>query len=160
MNSFDKTFDKVRFWGLTLATLTASPLAGQGNQPDVAEMRVQMKQMQAASEEQQLSQQRQLAELQARLDRMEAEQERLASEKGEEASATSQIKGEGDWQPPFPLRLGARENFIDISAIGTFAAGASTEPHLEELQAGAHDPRQRGFNVQSLELVLAGIVDP
>lgn len=48
----------------------------------------------------------------------------------------------------------------DMSLDGLFAAGASTVPDLEALQTGAHDPNQRGFTVQNIELTLSGNVDP
>ncbi|MFZ5861353.1 MAG: zinc-regulated TonB-dependent outer membrane receptor [Nitrospirota bacterium] len=48
----------------------------------------------------------------------------------------------------------------DMSLDGLFAAGASTAPDLETLQTGAHDPNQRGFTAQNLELTLSGNVDP
>ena len=48
----------------------------------------------------------------------------------------------------------------NISFDGLFAAGASTAPDLETLETGAHDPNQRGFTVENLELTLGGNVDP
>jgi hypothetical protein len=54
---------------------------------------------------------------------------------------------------------GARFN-PDMSLDGLFAAAASTAPDLETLETGAHDPNQRGFTVQNLELTLSGTVDP
>jgi len=48
----------------------------------------------------------------------------------------------------------------DISLDGLFAAGASTVPDLDALETGAHDPNQRGFTVQNLELTIGGNVDP
>ncbi len=54
---------------------------------------------------------------------------------------------------------GARSN-PDISLDGLFAAAASTVPDLEALETGAHDPNQRGFTLQNLELTLSGAVDP
>jgi hypothetical protein len=60
---------------------------------------------------------------------------------------------------PTSQGTGARSNPA-ISLDGLFAAGASTAPDLETLQTGAHDPNQRGFTVQNLELTLSGNVDP
>jgi hypothetical protein len=48
----------------------------------------------------------------------------------------------------------------DMSLDGLFAAGASTAPDLDALETGAHDPNQRGFTLQNLELTLSGNVDP
>ncbi len=57
---------------------------------------------------------------------------------------------------PANLRL------IDISLDGLFAVGTSTEPdaEIQDLQAGGHDPRKRGFTIQNVELSLPGAVDP
>ncbi len=46
----------------------------------------------------------------------------------------------------------------DISLNGLFAAGYFSEP--DHLQFGAHDPNERGFTLQNLELTLTGAVDP
>lgn len=48
----------------------------------------------------------------------------------------------------------------DISLDGLFAAAASTAADLESLETGAHDPNQRGFTVQNLELTIGDNVDP
>jgi hypothetical protein len=58
-----------------------------------------------------------------------------------------------------PEGAGARSN-PNISLDGLFAAAASTEPDLGTLETGAHDPNQRGFTLQNLELTLGGSVDP
>lgn len=51
---------------------------------------------------------------------------------------------------------------LDISLDGLFAAGGSTatDAELPDLQGGGHDPRQRGFTVQNVELSVSGAVDP
>ncbi|MFQ5597189.1 MAG: hypothetical protein ACE5GK_03980 [Nitrospiria bacterium] len=46
----------------------------------------------------------------------------------------------------------------DISLDGLFAAGYFSKP--ENLQFGAHDPTDRGFTLQNLELTMTGTVDP
>jgi hypothetical protein len=43
---------------------------------------------------------------------------------------------------------------------GLVAVGASTEPDVAGLEVGGHDPAQRGFTLQNLELVFDGAVDP
>ena len=55
-----------------------------------------------------------------------------------------------------PVRL------IDIAFDVLGAAGASTasESDMRSLEAGGHDPKNRGFTVQNVELTLAGVVDP
>jgi len=60
-----------------------------------------------------------------------------------------------------PWRIGSGTAFVDVSLVGTFAAGTSTARDIEGgLQPGGHDPNQRGFTVQGVELNLAGTVDP
>jgi len=57
---------------------------------------------------------------------------------------------------------GVSLRLIDISASVLVAAGSSTvgEEDLGLLQAGGHDPSQRGFTLQQMELSLQGAVDP
>lgn len=64
-------------------------------------------------------------------------------------------------RPSDPIRIGTRPVYMDIGLVGTFAAGTSTGSDIDGgLQLGGHDPNQRGFTVQGLELNLAGSVDP
>lgn len=63
--------------------------------------------------------------------------------------------------PPVTLLSGAGgKNFLNLSLDGLFAAGASTASDVGALEPGGHDPAQRGFTVQNVELVLEGAVDP
>lgn len=57
---------------------------------------------------------------------------------------------------------GGRLRLLDLSIGGLFAAGTSTanSEDLAKLEAGGHDPRQRGITVQNVELSLRGAVDP
>ena len=57
---------------------------------------------------------------------------------------------------------GATLRLVDVSFDALIAAGTSTatDPQLQFLQGGGHDPRKRGFTVQNLELSLMGAVDP
>ena len=57
--------------------------------------------------------------------------------------------------PPSPPK-----NYLNFSLDALIAAGASTEPNVPSLETGGHDPAQRGFTVQGVELVLDGAVDP
>jgi len=55
---------------------------------------------------------------------------------------------------------GAGKNYLNVSVDGLIAVGASTEPDVAGLEVGGHDPAQRGFTLQNLELVFDGAVDP
>jgi hypothetical protein len=64
------------------------------------------------------------------------------------------------WSPTDPIRLGTPQSYLGISFDALVAAGYSTAKDIETLQPGGHDPKQRGFTVQNLELTLDGKVDP
>ena len=51
-------------------------------------------------------------------------------------------------------------NYLNLSLDGLFAVGASTAEDVGALQTGGHDPAQRGFTVQNVEVVFEGAVDP
>jgi hypothetical protein len=72
------------------------------------------------------------------------------------ARATGPVPGQDRASGPSGFRL------IDISLDVLTSAGASTarDDLLQDLQGGDHDPRQRGFNLQAVELALQGAVDP
>lgn len=55
-----------------------------------------------------------------------------------------------------PLRL------IDLSfdLLGAGGYSSAREVDMRQLQAGGHDPKNRGFTVQNVELTFAGVVDP
>jgi len=58
------------------------------------------------------------------------------------------------------MRFGSAQNYINLSFDALVAAGGSTANDIESLQLGGHDPKQRGFTVQNLEMVFDGKVDP
>ncbi|HLY74334.1 MAG TPA: hypothetical protein VKU80_09470 [Planctomycetota bacterium] len=64
--------------------------------------------------------------------------------------------------PGVPLGGGASLKLIDIAFDLLAVGGASTanEDELRLLQAGGHDPKNRGFTLQNAELTFSGIVDP
>src|SRR5258705_11124113 len=65
------------------------------------------------------------------------------------------------WSPSKPIRIGTAQNYIGLSFDGLFAAGTSTARDIEGgTQLGGHDPKQRGFTVQNLEMTFDGKVDP
>jgi hypothetical protein len=77
-----------------------------------------------------------------------------------EVASTSQPERRG-WSPADPIRLGRGQAYADVGFVGTFAVGSSTADDIEgELQPGGHDPNQRGFTVQGMEMNVTGAVDP
>jgi len=76
-------------------------------------------------------------------------------------SETGVVSPENTWRPNDPIRLGQGNAYLDLGLTGTFAAGGSTASDIEGgTQLGGHDPNQRGFSVQGVELNLSGAVDP
>ncbi len=64
---------------------------------------------------------------------------------------------------PAPITIvsgSAGKNYLNLSIDALMAAGASTEPNVQGLEVGGHDPAQRGFTLQNLEAVFDGAVDP
>jgi hypothetical protein len=60
---------------------------------------------------------------------------------------------------PITIAGGGR-NYMNISFDGVFSLAYSSDPHLDQLEVGDHDPQQRGFNARNLELAFDGAVDP
>ncbi|MDR2430318.1 MAG: hypothetical protein LBD14_05475 [Puniceicoccales bacterium] len=50
-------------------------------------------------------------------------------------------------------------SYLNLSLIGDVAVGAATHSETDAVQAGGHDPSQRGFTVQGVEVVFEGAVD-
>lgn len=76
------------------------------------------------------------------------------------AAASAPEPAARPWSPTDPIRLGNNRAYLDLSLSGLAAVGASTEPDVEALQLGGHDPNQRGFSLQNVETTLTGVVDP
>ncbi len=61
--------------------------------------------------------------------------------------------------PPDPVKPSSLQGMNpEIALDGLFAAGYFSEP--DNLNFGGHDPKQRGFTLQNLELTLGATVDP
>ncbi len=75
---------------------------------------------------------------------------------GGEAPGPVGAASQAQTQPVPGLRL------IDIALDLLAAAGGSSvqEAELRDLEAGGHDPKNRGFTIQNVELTFSGIVDP
>ena len=108
---------------------------------------------------------REVAEARARL---QAESDRLTALEARLASTLGTTPSDGESSPPTPTPTptagsgGVRPRLLDVSLVGLFAAGASTANanDLALLEAGGHDPHQRGFTVQNVEMSFLGAVDP
>ncbi len=61
-----------------------------------------------------------------------------------------------------PIGGGATLKLIDIAMdlLGVGGTSSATEDELRALEAGGHDPKNRGFTVQNVELTFSGVVDP
>jgi hypothetical protein len=55
---------------------------------------------------------------------------------------------------------GGGKTYMNISFDSVFTLAYSTDPNLDQLEVGDHDPQQRGFNARNAELSLDGAVDP
>ncbi|MDW8310356.1 MAG: hypothetical protein RMK20_13360, partial [Verrucomicrobiales bacterium] len=65
------------------------------------------------------------------------------------------------WSPTDPIRIGRGSAYADLGLVATVAAGGSTARDIEGgTQLGGHDPNQRGFTLQGVEMSLQGAVDP
>ena len=94
----------------------------------------------------------------------DADRQKLEAEFQQALSGSDQPAAER--APSSPAPAGAATSsalrLIDLSLDLLGAAGTSTagEADLRNLEAGGHDPKNRGFTVQNVELTLAGVVDP
>lgn len=159
--------------GLTcVVLLSASTLTAQdGGQ--VEQLQRQLQQLQENFERVQREHRQQIEALQQRIDALRQAQPQPAaapsgvSEPPAAASRAPAPQGAPElkrrWSPTDPITLlgdQGKKNVLGLSFDGLFAAGGSTAEDIEALQPGGHDPRQRGFTVQNLELTLTGAVDP
>lgn len=97
---------------------------------------------------------------------IESLREEVKSLRGEVSGLRSQMHNAASLLPQKPASLQGRgtagSSLMNpkISLDGLFAAAASTEPDLENIETGGHDPNQRGFTVQNVEMTLRAGVDP
>lgn len=155
---------------LTLVTcLTALPLAAQVN-AEVDLLKQQLQTVKDAFEKAQAESRRQIEELTKRLDAVAQQQSATTNEQQKwrdwmnspVTPGRTPLPGERTWSAADPIRLagGGAASYLNISFAALVAAGGSTAKNIEALQLGGHDPKQRGFTVQNLELTLDGKVDP
>jgi hypothetical protein len=56
--------------------------------------------------------------------------------------------------------MGGGKTYMNISFDNVSTFAYSTDPNLDQLEVGDHDPQQRGFNARNAEIALDGAVDP
>lgn len=147
---------------LTLAALLSVPVSASPGDDPVTQLRQEIDRLRADYDQR-------LAALEAKLADLAATQEQtptpaqpaplpapaLASDPAPPPAATPAAPG-----PITLLASGGGKNFLNLSLDGIFAAGASTSSDIGALQPGGHDPAQRGFTVQNVEVVFEGAIDP
>ena len=117
-----------------------------------------------------------LAEARARIEALEAKLANLASPAPPAAQPPAAVVAqepppspapEPPSPPPAPAPAAAPApgrglKLLDLSVDGLFAAGGSSLPEddYRALQGGGHDPKNRGFTVQNVEMTMSGVVDP
>jgi hypothetical protein len=63
--------------------------------------------------------------------------------------------------PAAPITIaGGDRSYLRLSFDALVAGGGSSTSDVERLESGGHDPVQRGFTVQNVEMVVDGAVDP
>ncbi|HZR47389.1 MAG TPA: hypothetical protein VFA47_11830, partial [Candidatus Manganitrophaceae bacterium] len=97
-----------------------------------------------------------LKALQEQIKSLQTEIDRLRSEMNSAASPPSPRSA------PAPGRAAAGGGSMNpkISLDGLFSAAGSSAPDLQNIETGGHDPNQRGFTVQNVEVALSASVDP
>lgn len=64
--------------------------------------------------------------------------------------------------PPTSPSGGAKLALLDLSfdLLGVGGSSSASESEIRALEAGGHDPHNRGFTLQNAELTFSGVVDP
>jgi hypothetical protein len=147
-------------WSSALC-LSAMPLQAQTAQ-EVELLRKQLKELQDNFAKQQELQRQQIEALRQKVESLERSKPTApATTAAPPAGAPAAGVGAKPWSPSDPIRLGSGRAYADVAFDALFAVGGSTARDIEGgTQLGAHDPNQRGFTVQNLELTLSGAVDP
>ncbi len=150
-------FSRAFVLAATLAALVS--VSAQADQPDPATADDPVTQLRREIDQLRSDYDRRIAELEARL----AELRGSTTTPPVEPPPTPEAAFAPAPAAPAPATIlsgAGGKNFLNLSLDALFAAGTSTSPAVEALEPGGHDPAQRGFTVQNVEVVLEGAVDP
>lgn len=156
---------------LAMGMTTLAALAAPGNEPEarIEELQKQIKQLQENFERVVREQHQSIEQLQRQVQVLSGRTNdptqlpRATMPAGQDLGAPTSAAGSGasSWSPAQPMQLQAGKSYLDVSLVGTFAAGASTAHDIEGgTQLGGHDPNQNGFTLQGVEANFQGMVDP
>jgi len=166
-----------------LSALVLVPLCGIQAQEtnEVEQLKRQLRLLQENFDRVQREHKQQIDTLTQKLDELakrqsaEAEKKKLEQElaaelqKNQPAAATQTAPAPGGgaqtattgWSPSQPITVArAGSAYMNISFDALVAAGTSTANDIDKLELGGHDPKERGFTVQNLEMTFDGKVDP
>jgi hypothetical protein len=139
----------------------AVPMCGAQETNEVELLKRQLQQMQENFDRVQREQREQIDALSRKLNELTQQPAAppLLSAPADDAAVPS-VTGK-PWSPADPIRIaGIGSAYMNVSLDALFSAGATTADDVDSLQLGGHDPSQRGFTVQNVELVLDGAIDP
>jgi hypothetical protein len=143
--------------------LLAAPATAQTDQQELEKLKQEIQELRRRDEENR----RKLEALEEKLHTLDARPEEKESAAAALDRALEEAAEETDdagRSPDLWSRRAGQANLrlIDVSMDVMAAAGTSTadDDELEDLQAGEHDPNQRGFTLQQGELSLLAAVDP
>ncbi len=144
------------------ASSAGEPTQAEDLQRQLLELKRTLEQEQARHQQQMEALQRQLETLQQALTNHNpaAPASALAATPPPTASITNAAPIRPAWSPSDPIRVGGSRAYLNLSMDALMAAGGSTAKDIDALELGGHDPKQNGFTLQSLEMVLDGAVDP
>jgi hypothetical protein len=140
-----------------ISALLLSAIIAQAQETNsIEQLREQLRKATESFEKTSQEQRRSIDDLKERLEAVQRQQVARST-----SAPPAGIQERTPWRPTDPIRLaGQGANYINLSLDALFAAGTSTARDIEQLQLGGHDPAQRGFTVQNVEMVLDGAIDP
>ncbi|MBK7999363.1 MAG: hypothetical protein IPK15_11795 [Verrucomicrobia bacterium] len=146
-------------WSSALC-LGASALQAQETS-EVEALKRQLKQATESFQKAIDEQRRVIDELNRKIETIEKAHPAAAAPTNATAAASTDALAAKPWSMTEPLRAKKGSTYLDIGLVGNIAVGGSTADDIEGgTQLGGHDPNQRGFTLQGLEMSLAGAVDP